>query len=280
MKKRNLVNTKWIAALAAGMMLSLATVGSVFAAEASKPIGPGAAVKQEVEAVKPDTLGYWVQTEGIWYFYHEDGTPALGWIKDKGKDYYLTEGGRLVVNTITPDGYFVNRNGEWFQRKTTIFEEAFAAPQKFPSVNDEWAGKASLEALNKKIDALFFNRKIKITEHAVEYVSDALGKEEVLLGAYKDTSDGSYRFDIRISLEPSSTSKTKPATYDYMVFRALMYQLTSTPEQLEDAIYSSWEENNRWNISRDHWVWVGDAWVKYTAGSGAGYYYVYPVGPQ
>ena len=177
MKNRNLTCKKWIAAMSAGVLISLAAVGSAFAAETVKPVGPGAAVKKEVEAEKPDTQGYWVKQEGLWYFYNEDGSAGRGWILDKGKHYYLAEGGRLVANTITPDGYFVDLNGEWFQRKTVIFEEAFDAPKKFPSVNDVWAGKASMEALNKKIDALFLNRKIKITDHAIEYISDSLGNQ-------------------------------------------------------------------------------------------------------
>ena len=116
------------------------------------------------------------------------------------------------------------------------------------------------------------------TELAMEYLA---GKDEtVLLGIYKNTASGSYRLTIRTALDKSSTELTQAAPYDYAVFRASLYQLTTTPDYLEDAIYSSWREDNRWNINRMNGVWVGDSQVKYSAGDGCGYFYISPGGQK
>jgi len=56
--------------------------------------------------------------------------------------------------------------------------------------------------------------------------------------------------------------KNTSRTFDYAVFRAMIYQVTSTPEILEDAVYNSWEEDNRWEIDRVNYVQVGDSWVR------------------
>ncbi len=36
-----------------------------------------------------------------------------GWVEVSGKWYYFDKSGALLTNTITPDGYYVNANGEW-----------------------------------------------------------------------------------------------------------------------------------------------------------------------
>lgn len=35
------------------------------------------------------------------------------WFEVNGKWYYVDASGELLVNTKTPDGYYVNENGEW-----------------------------------------------------------------------------------------------------------------------------------------------------------------------
>ena len=38
-----------------------------------------------------------------------------GWFTVSGKWYYANESGALATNTITPDGYTVNADGEWVE---------------------------------------------------------------------------------------------------------------------------------------------------------------------
>lgn len=88
----------------------------------------------------------WKEVNGIWYHFNEEGYMQTGWYTDiDGNQYYLlptdgsTQGsmvtgwqliddkwyyfnmdsdgtkGRLLYNTVTPDGYYVNEKGEWIE---------------------------------------------------------------------------------------------------------------------------------------------------------------------
>ena len=52
----------------------------------------------------------------MWYYFDMiTGAMKTGWIKIEDKWYYLKEDGVLLVNTRTPDSYYVNDKGEWVQ---------------------------------------------------------------------------------------------------------------------------------------------------------------------
>ena len=56
----------------------------------------------------------WLQVNGKWYYLEPSGAmKASQWFKLNEKWYYVNDSGELLVNTITPDGYKVNENGEW-----------------------------------------------------------------------------------------------------------------------------------------------------------------------
>ena len=56
----------------------------------------------------------WLQVNGKWYYLEQSGSmKASQWFKLNEKWYYVNDSGELLVNTITPDGYKVNENGEW-----------------------------------------------------------------------------------------------------------------------------------------------------------------------
>lgn len=55
----------------------------------------------------------WVATGGDWYYLDYSGAMKTGWFNVNGKWYYAYDSGALAVNTTTPDGYYVNHNGEW-----------------------------------------------------------------------------------------------------------------------------------------------------------------------
>ena len=54
----------------------------------------------------------WCFENGKWYYLNGDGSMATGWININGKYYCLATDGVLYVNTYTPDGYYVDTNGE------------------------------------------------------------------------------------------------------------------------------------------------------------------------
>lgn len=58
----------------------------------------------------------WVLYVNLWYYFDPiTGAMKTGWIKLEDKWYYLKEDGVLLVNTRTPDDYYVNDKGEWVQ---------------------------------------------------------------------------------------------------------------------------------------------------------------------
>lgn len=52
----------------------------------------------------------WRKIKGKWYFFHVDGYMAYNtWIGN----YYLGKDGDMLVNTYTPDNFYVDHNGVW-----------------------------------------------------------------------------------------------------------------------------------------------------------------------
>lgn len=222
----------------------------------------------------------WVQQEDGWYYYEKDGSAGSGWIQDKGYYYYLAEGGKCLTDCLTPDGYYVDANGAWYRRSSSLLGVTFQAPDRFAPVDGDWNGVGAMTLFKGSIHDAFEQRTIRIQKDAIEYISGSGTNQTVLAGIYKEPEKGAYRLDLSISLDKTSDSIRASATYDYAVFRAFLYQITSTPEFLEDAIYSSWQEGNTWKIERGSLVRVGDCQVSYVSDSGCGHYYIYPAGQE
>ena len=55
----------------------------------------------------------WQKIGGYWYYYAEDGELRYGWQYIDGAWYYLSNKGVCLLNTYTPDGYYVDSNGVW-----------------------------------------------------------------------------------------------------------------------------------------------------------------------
>ena len=55
----------------------------------------------------------WLEVSNKWYYLDQDGKMETGWVQVENKWYYLNKSGALLTNTITPDGYKVNRDGVW-----------------------------------------------------------------------------------------------------------------------------------------------------------------------
>ena len=69
---------------------------------------------------------YYMDTNGIMfiglnningelYYLNEHGTMVTGWNLIDGNWYYFDGSGKMLRNTITPDGYYLNSNGEWIE---------------------------------------------------------------------------------------------------------------------------------------------------------------------
>ena len=61
----------------------------------------------------------WVSSGSDWY-YERGGQWAVNeWVQDNGAYYYLGSDGRMLRNTMTPDGYQVGADGAWIQGNST-----------------------------------------------------------------------------------------------------------------------------------------------------------------
>ena len=55
----------------------------------------------------------WVKDSDSWYYLKDSGAMTTGWVKDGGQWYYLDSTGKMLHNTYTPDGYYVDASGAW-----------------------------------------------------------------------------------------------------------------------------------------------------------------------
>lgn len=55
----------------------------------------------------------WIWVDNKWYYLKQDGAMLTGWQKINGKWYYLASSGECLMNTTTPDGKKVDKNGVW-----------------------------------------------------------------------------------------------------------------------------------------------------------------------
>ena len=69
------------------------------------------------------TLRSWYQKDGYWYYYDPASVPAgqaaVGWKQIDGVWYYFDYYGRMYSDTVTPDGYYVGKNGAWDGKSRT-----------------------------------------------------------------------------------------------------------------------------------------------------------------
>lgn len=59
----------------------------------------------------------WVESDGKWYYFDDNYQMVRdSWIEtDKEEWYYMTGDGSMLTDAYTPDGYYVNENGQWLQ---------------------------------------------------------------------------------------------------------------------------------------------------------------------
>ena len=60
-----------------------------------------------------DMLTGWFLISNKWYYTDENGDIKTGWVEVNKKWYYFEEDGHMLTSTVTPDGYTVNKDGEW-----------------------------------------------------------------------------------------------------------------------------------------------------------------------
>lgn len=74
-----------------------------------------------------DTPVGWKQTNGTWQ-YVKDASGSVysnGWQWIDGKCYYFDANGNMLSNTSTPDGYYVNGDGQWVYQNVVQTKEQY-----------------------------------------------------------------------------------------------------------------------------------------------------------
>ena len=226
----------------------------------------------------------WSRRDDGWHCYLEDGSPALGWVEYQGKSYYLVEGGLALTDRLTSDGYYVDGDGAWYERREEILDIAFTAPHRTASAESQWSGKESMEKLCHRLNQDLGDQsayRMRMGDQEIEYVkletvqsgsssgkSRQTGtKKTVLLGLYREPDQGRFRLDIRLDLDSGN---------GYLVLKAMACQISQVPEILTESLYSAWEKDNRWGINRERQVRAGDCMILYVPGDGYGRFYISP----
>ena len=69
-------------------------------------------------ALKSSANSMWKKDNIGWWYQNQDGSyPKSQWKTINNKWYYFDTSGYLLTNTKTPDGYYVNHNGEWVKEQ-------------------------------------------------------------------------------------------------------------------------------------------------------------------
>lgn len=73
--------------------------------------------------------GSWIHDSVGWWWKNDDGTwPAKQWVWIDGNNdgifesFYFNESGYCLMNTVTPDGYYVDSSGAWIGQTKTFDE--------------------------------------------------------------------------------------------------------------------------------------------------------------
>ena len=204
---------------------------------------------------------------------------AAGWVNDASGYYYVQDDGAVLANTMTPDGYYVDGNGKWFQEHLTILGQDFTSPQKFtPMSGQSFENYLSVvNGMNTRIqNAAPGRRAIHLYRDGMSLCAVENQKETPLLVLSEDTTSGGYRLRISTNLGSGGFVDTDLRTYDYEVFRFMCALISNRPSILADAIFQSWQGDNRYGINMLSRAAAADTMVLLEVENGAGIYRIAP----
>lgn len=72
--------------------------------------------------------GTWSQEGTAWKYKNDNGSLATGWNWIDGKSYFFDANGKMLVDTVTPDGYMVNKDGAWIVNGVVQTQNGTGAP--------------------------------------------------------------------------------------------------------------------------------------------------------
>lgn len=75
---------------------------------------------QWIYSINGELLIGWKLINNKWYYMDNNGIMQRGWVKTNDNWYYLLNNGEMAENTVTPDGYKVDKNGKWDGKPAAI----------------------------------------------------------------------------------------------------------------------------------------------------------------
>lgn len=177
--------------------------------------------------------GSWEQDNRGWKYKDDNGHYSAGWVLDNGKYYYLGNDNYMLSDMVTPDGYYVNGNGEWADKSNTsdkknITESWNVSDSVINSIIDEGIKlKEQAVASGKSVS---IPQMINIISNHAEYSGG--GTPVITL----DKSGNTYILAIGTRLTSDLNQKGL-----YQILRLTGYH---NVEELYDALYQSLEGND------------------------------------
>lgn len=208
---------------------------------------------------------------------------GAGWQQEGENWQYYNEENRLLVSELTPDGYYVDENGNWRKNSTQALGMDIAVPDRYctPEEMGDWS--RILVELNQVKDKVYEDmgemRSFHVYEDAVVYCRVSGDTETELISLSKNEAEQGYRLALAVNLGTRSGRRSLASTCDYGVFRFLLAKISHYPEQAVDAIYESWQGKNSWNVNREQDVSVMDLRIRCDVENGKGIYQIRPLLP-
>ena len=160
-----------------------------------------------------DSIGWWWQNENGSYPFH-----AWQWIDGNGDGvaecYYFDENGYCLLNTTTPDGYYVNMDGAWVVNvavQTKMVELQTA-------IENQEQNRADIYGNYRNS----YDEWISLTEEngvlVLRYYEDKGGEIEVLVTEMNKVNETIYQSTIYDAVNIKFTDNITFEFYDGMVY--------------------------------------------------------------
>lgn len=199
----------------------------------------------------------WVRgTDGSWAYEYDDGS--------------------RLKDGFTPDGYYVDGSGRWWEKKDIL---AIAVPSRNTFLaSDQEDSLKDMEKLLENVQKVLAHdlgqrRQFKIGSGRISCYRISDGTEDGQLFSLSEVpGSGSWTLSLQCGLTKDYKRELPLSWYDYQCLRLILNSISRSGDMLAEAVYYSWEEDNRYGLKMDQKVQVGDTLVTYAPSGGKGNY--------
>ena len=183
----------------------------------------------------------WVEKENEWYYCESDGKIATKkWIEST---YYVDEYGKMMRNTITPDGYLVDQDGKYVDTKAIEAAQKALAEEEAAKRKQQYANQNNNNYNNNSNN----NTGYVINKGTYRQVTNPDTSKEIYIVAYDQYQSYTY-FDDETSVDIviqypifGGQSPSEAASMN----EALQYCLSNELESLIDSDVSNKSDETR-----------------------------------